>query len=193
MQAINIRHCVPGDEIALSVIGQATFLDAFAGVLSGKDIIGHCLRQHSREKYAAWLHDSESAVWIAEIEPGQAPVGYLVLTKPDLPLADITSSDAEVKRVYLLNRFRGAGLGRRLMWEAERFATSRGVRRLLVGVYSRNDAAISFYEKLGYRRVGERSFTVGDGTYHDYILALALGKQAELFQGSSSTSTSNPG
>lgn len=176
MQSITIRRCAPGDEVALSIVGQASFLDTFAGVLSGKDILGHCVRQHSSEKYEAWLQDAASAVWIAEIAPGAAPVGYLVLTKPDLPLADMSPQDAEVKRIYLLNRFRGGGLGRRLMQEAEAHARSQGIRRLLLGVYSGNAAAISFYEKLGYRRVGERSFTVGDSTYHDFILSLGLAK-----------------
>jgi ribosomal protein S18 acetylase RimI-like enzyme len=175
MQPIKIRRCVAGDEVALSIVGQATFLDAFAGVLAGKDILGHCVRQHSSEKYAGWLRDPASAVWIAEVESGQAPIGYLVLRKPDLPLSDISPEDAEVKRVYLLSRFRGAGVGRRLMLEAETYARAQGIRRLLLGVYSGNDAAISFYEKLGYKRVGERSFEVGDNTYHDFILALELG------------------
>jgi ribosomal protein S18 acetylase RimI-like enzyme len=176
MQPINIRRCALGDEVALSIVGQASFLDTFAGILSGKDILGHCVRQHSSEKYAAWLQDIASAVWIAEVEPGQAPVGYLVLTKPDLPLSAVSPADAEVKRVYLLNRFRGAGLGRRLMLEAETHARTRGVRRLLLGVYSGNSAAISFYERLGYKRIGERSFAVGENTYHDFILALELRK-----------------
>jgi len=176
MQPITIRRCVPGEEVALSIVGQATFLDAFAGVLSGNDIVGHCVRQHSSQKYAEWLRDPDSAIWIAEIEPDRAPGGYLVLTKPDLPLTDITASDTEVKRVYLLSRFRGTGLGKRLMQEAEAFARSRALRRLLLGVYSRNNRAISFYEKLGYKRVGERPFTVGDSTYHDYIFALSLTK-----------------
>jgi ribosomal protein S18 acetylase RimI-like enzyme len=176
MQPITIRRCVPGDEIALSIVGQASFLDTFAGILSGKDILGHCVKQHSSEKYAAWLQDIASAVWIAEVDPGQAPVGYLVLTKPDLPLVDISPDDAEVKRVYLLSRFRGAGLGRRLMLEAQKHARTRGVRRLLLGVYSGNSAAISFYERLGYQRAGERSFAVGENSYHDFILALELGK-----------------
>jgi ribosomal protein S18 acetylase RimI-like enzyme len=176
MQPITIRRCVPGDEIALSIVGQATFLDTFAGVLAGKDIIGHCTRQHSSQKYGAWLRDPDSAAWIAEVEPGQGPVGYLVLTKPDLPLSDVSLDDAEVKRVYILSRFRGAGLGRCLMQAAEMHARSRGIRRLLLGVYSGNKAAISFYERLGYERVGERSFRVGDNIYHDFILALPLGK-----------------
>lgn len=176
MQPITIRRCGSGDEIALSIVGQASFLDTFAGILSGRDILGHCVRQHSSEKYADWLRNPASAAWIAEVEPGQAPVGYLVLTKPDLPMADVSPDDAEVKRVYLLSRFRGAGLGRRLMLEAETYARAHGVRRLLLGVYSGNGAAISFYERLGYKRVGERSFKVGDNTYHDFILALSLVK-----------------
>src|SRR5262245_44821132 len=176
MQPITIRRCEPGDEIALSIVGQASFLDTFAGVLSGKDILGHCVREHSNGKYARWLADPDSAAWIAEVEPGQAPVGYLVLTKPDLPLSDISLNDAEVKRVYILSRFRGAGLGRRLMQEAGFYAQSRGIRRLLLGVYSGNSGAISFYEKLGYQRVGERSFRVGDNIYNDFILALPLGR-----------------
>ena len=174
MSSAITRRCVPGDELALSIVAQAAFLEAFAGVISGQDIIAHCQRQHSKDKYEAWLRDPGSAVWIAEVEPGQAPVGYLVLTIPDLPLTDIAPSDLEVKRVYLLHRFQGAGIGARLMKEATDYAMSRGTRRLLLGVYSRNAAAIAFYERLGYQRLGTRCFKVGENVYHDLILGLVL-------------------
>ncbi len=96
-------------------MGQATFLEAFAGVISGQDILAHCRQQHAVDKYAAWLRDAASAVWLAETEPGRAPVGYLVLTTPDLPLPDLGPADAEVKRIYLFHRFQGQGMGRLLM------------------------------------------------------------------------------
>ncbi len=169
-----VRLCQAGDETALSLVGQATFLEAFAGIIPGGNVVGHCLRQHAVGKYRAWLADPETRIWMAEIEPGAAPVGYLVLTKPDLPVADAGPGDAEVKRVYVLHRFQGAGIGAALMAEARRHAVAHGRRRLLLGVYSRNETAIRFYQKLGYTRVGERSFQVGDGTYHDFILGLAL-------------------
>ena len=110
-----VRRCIAGDEFALSLVGRAAFLEAFAGEISGRDILAHCEHQHAREKYAAWLSDARSAAWIAEVEPGGAPVGYLVVTTPDLPLDDIAPSDLEVKRVYLLHRFQGRGIGARLM------------------------------------------------------------------------------
>ena len=169
-----IRPCVPGDESALALIGQATFLETFAGILPGPDIVAHCRRQHAEEKYAAWLSDARTFAWLAEAEPGRAPIGFLVLTAPDLPLADLSDRDLEIKRVYLLRRFQGVGLGARLMHTASAKARELGSRRLLLGVYSGNETAIGFYERLGYRRVGERSFVVGSLTCRDYILGLSL-------------------
>ncbi|HVZ64256.1 MAG TPA: GNAT family N-acetyltransferase [Lacunisphaera sp.] len=170
---ITIRRCAAGDEHVLSLVAQAAFLEAFAGEISGQDLIAHCQRQHSAEKYAAWLQDGHTAIWIAEVAPGRAPVGYLVLTTPDLPLPDIGPHDVEVKRVYLLHRFQGNGVGALLMHEARDHAAAHGCRRLLLGVYGKNEAAIGFYERLGYRRVGTRPFKVGENVYQDLILALA--------------------
>lgn len=168
---IAIRKCRPGDEGALALVGQASFLETFAGMIDGQDVLGHCRREHAVEKYRAWLDDGRTAIWLAEAEPGAAPVGYLVLTAPDLPRAEVRPGDLEVKRVYLLHRFQGAGIGRRLMEEARRHAAAQGAERLLLGVYSGNAAAIAFYERLGYRKIGTREFRVGRNGYHDFILA----------------------
>ena len=171
MSPITIRPASPGDEIALALVGQASFLEAFAGVLPGRDLMSHCLKQHAVEKYAAWLQDPATSVWLAEVDPGGAPVGYLVLTTPDLPLPDLGPGDTEIKRVYLLHRFQGEGLGTRLMDAAHRQAAAAGKRRLLLGVYSQNASAVAFYERLGYRKIGRRSFTVGSLTCEDFIMS----------------------
>jgi len=174
MPPLSIRSCVLGDERALSIVGQATFLEAFAGIVSGRDVLAHCARQHAPEKYTAWLRDPASRVWLAEVEPGRAPVGYLVLTTPDLPLPDVGPQDTEIKRVYILHRFQGQGIGARLMREAQAHALANGFTRLLLGVYSGNAAAIGFYEKLGYRKIGRRSFKVGENIYEDFILGFLV-------------------
>lgn len=167
-----IRRCVPGDEGALSLVGQASFLEAFAGVLDGGDVVAHCTKQHSVENYRAWLSDPRTSIWIAEV--ARCPVGYLVLTTPDLPLPDVGPSDLEVKRVYLLHRFQREGVGARLMEKARTHAQNLGMKRLLLGVYAENKRAIAFYERLGYVVVGARDFRVGEHTYHDLVLSLPL-------------------
>ncbi len=175
----SIRVAVPGDEAALALVGQASFLEAFAGVIPGGDLMSHCLRQHAAGKYAAWLRDPVTHVWLAEVEPGRAPVGYLVLTTPDLPLPDLGPADAEVKRVYILHRFQGQRLGARLMETATLHAAAHGIRRLLLGVYSKNDSAVGFYEKLGYRKVGRRSFKVGERMCEDFVMARRLAPEPD--------------
>ncbi|MCI4568579.1 GNAT family N-acetyltransferase [Lysobacter sp. CFH 32150] len=169
---IDIHACVPGDEQALALLGQATFLETFAGILAGGDILAHCLVQHAPDIYRQWLVDEHYRLWIANVR--QAPVGYLALTPPALPIADPRDDDLEVKRIYLLHRFHGAGIGRRLMDAAIAHARQRGCRRLLLGVYAGNRDAIAFYERMGYRHVGERRFRVGGNEYDDVVLALDL-------------------
>ena len=170
----HIRLCTPGDEFALSLLGQATFLESFAGMLDGADILAHCASKHSLAVYQRWLQSEDVSIWIAEIEPGNAPVGYLVLTPPDLPIADPRTDDREIKRIYLLHPFQGSGLGKRLMQEAFAHVRQQGCRRVLLGVFSRNTNAIAFYQRLGFVNVGDRIFKVGNTDCSDIVLALTL-------------------
>jgi diamine N-acetyltransferase len=169
-----IRSCAAGDEHALALLGQATFLESFAGVLNGADIVAHCTTQHSPEIYRAWLADPRARLWIAEIEPHGAPVGYLVLAPAKLPLPDLKNDDLEIKRIYLLQRVQGTGLGKGLMMEAVNYARQARRPRLLLGVYGGNDRAIGFYRRHGFRPMGERRFLVGNTYYDDLILGLDL-------------------
>jgi len=168
-----LREAGPGDAEALALAGSATFLETFAGVLPGTDIIAHCLREHSAERYRRWLGDAHSALWLVEAEQGGAPVGYAVLTRPDLPLA-VGETDVEVKRIYLLGRYHGGGAGAALMEAAVAKARRDGMERLLLGVYKGNARAIAFYAKQGFQLVGERTFRVGGSDYEDVVLARPL-------------------
>ena len=169
-----VRTCTTDDDEALSLLGQATFLESFAGTLNGHDILAHCVRAHAASVYRAWLADERYRIWIALAQPGLAPVGFAVLAPSDLPVPDAAPGELEVKRIYLLNRFQGSGLGRRLMTLAIEHARALGARRLLLGVYSENPAAIAFYRRLGFETIGHRPFTVGATVCDDYVMSLPL-------------------
>ncbi|MEC5159281.1 diamine N-acetyltransferase [Janthinobacterium sp. CG_23.3] len=170
--AIQIRACKGGDETALALVGQATFLEAFAGILDGADIIAHCARQHDVGLYRAWLAEPAMRLWLADAMPGGAPVGYLVLSPSTLAVAAPRADDLEIKRVYLLHRFHGQRIGKRLMDAALAHARERGARRVLLGVYAENHDALAFYRRCGFEQVGTRTFRVGATDYHDAILGL---------------------
>ena len=168
-----VRRAELGDEEALSLVGQATFLETFAGVLDGTAIVSHCVAAHAPKRYRRWLEDPFCALWLARANDGRAPVGYAVLAPPDLPGAD-HAHDLELKRIYLLGRFQGGGLGRQLMASAISHACAVGARRLLLGVYAGNASAIAFYARHGFNQVATRQFNVGGRAYDDCVLGLGL-------------------
>jgi diamine N-acetyltransferase len=163
-----LRDGAPGDEHALSLVGAASFLEAFAGTIEGPDILAHCRYQHAPEKYAAWLAASDSRLCLAEVK--HAPVGYALLTPPDLPIPT-KADDIELKRIYLLHRFQSLGIGAELMDWSITTARSLGKRRLLLGVYAKNELAIAFYRRQHFTPAGTREFTIGTTTFFDYLFA----------------------
>lgn len=116
------------------------------------------------------LAQPETHACIAEVKG--APVGYALVCPPDLPVPT-SPDDIELKRIYLLHRFQGSGIGAALMdWSIEK-AQAMGKRRLLLGVNAENKA-VEFYLSQGFERVGTRKFQVGDTLCDDLILARTL-------------------
>jgi ribosomal protein S18 acetylase RimI-like enzyme len=142
--------------------------------LGGAEIVRHCATAHSVETYRNWLDDPDCQLWIAEVAAGNAPVGFMVVAPAQLPMADLSDADLELKRIYILSRFHGGGLGKRFVQAAASHARSRKAQRLLLGVYAKNHAAIGFYERSGFAKVGTRVFNVGGKEYDDYIMGMAL-------------------
>lgn len=168
-----IRPCGPADAAALALVGQATFLETYADVLPAADILTHCRHQHDEAVYSAWLDRADHRLWTAELAGTGVAVGYAVVCPPDLPVA-VGPSDRELKRIYLLSKFQGGGIGARLMAAAVEAARASGAARLLLGVYGENHAAIGFYARQGFAVAGVRKFQVGANTYDDLVLARDL-------------------
>lgn len=162
-----LRPCGPGSEEKLALVGAASFLETFAGFLPGEDILAHCRNQHSAKKYAAMLAQPETHACIAEVK--NAPVGYAVVCPPDLPVP-VGPDDLELKRIYLLHRFQGSGIGAALMQWSIETARAMGKRRLLLGVNAENNA-IAFYRRQGFEDAGTRKFQVGNTLCDDLIMA----------------------
>src|SRR3546814_16217020 len=77
-------------------------------VLDGADIVAHCLKHNTPAAFADWIDDPDSAVAVVEAIPGGAPLGYMLLTAPDLPI-ETGTQDTELKRIYPLSSWHGAG------------------------------------------------------------------------------------
>ena len=162
-----IREAGAGDAARLSLVANATFLETFAGMIDGDALVAHCEIRHAPD-YIAGLLDGGVRGWLAELDG--APVGYALLTEPELDAA--APGDIELKKIYVLSRFYGSGLARRLFDAA--LAASEGCKRMLLGVKVDNLRAVAFYHKQGFKQIGTRQFEVGGKYYDDIVFARAI-------------------
>ena len=77
---------------------------------------------------------------------------YIVLTVDDFPVAtcrfyELDECRAMIGRVVVLSEYRGMGLGRRTVLEAEKWLKEKGYS---VAVIESRDVAVEFYKKIGY-------------------------------------------
>ncbi|GAB6188093.1 hypothetical protein JCM17478_35950 [Thermopirellula anaerolimosa] len=71
-------------------------------------------------------------------------------------------TEADGVRITLLSvmpQYQGRGFGTAMVRQAESFATDRGAQALLVATSAENTGAVSFYQRMGFRRIVEQSIT----------------------------------
>jgi ribosomal protein S18 acetylase RimI-like enzyme len=72
-------------------------------------------------------------------------------------LRKIDNHTVKLRQMAVLNGLQGKGIGRAILQFAENIARDRGFRKM--NMHAR-EIAIGFYEKLGYKKVGERFIEV---------------------------------
>lgn len=175
VETVTLRRATADDAAALALVGAATFLEAFTWMLPGADIVAHAAKNHTAVAYAEYLSKPDTRITLA-VAGEDAPVGYAMLTAPELPSFEVLPTDIELKRIYLFSRFRSAPVtgsslrpGHALMEAAITDAQAMGRRRLLLGTHAGNLRAIAFYQRNGFVEAGARTFQVGTQTCCDLI------------------------
>ncbi len=173
MTTWRLRRASPMDAPAVALVAGASFLETFAGILDGADILSHLAIKSSPERLAAWAADPACVLTLAEHPVGGAPIGYTLLTPPE-DVGVTGPGDIELRRIYTLSTARGTGLGAALMAQAIADAHDLGSIRMLLGVFAGNHRARAFYERQGFAIVAERRFKVGATLHDDMVYARTI-------------------
>jgi len=84
------------------------------------------------------------------------------------------SNAVELHRIYILERAKGKAIGGKLLNRCFGTARAKGYETLWLGVWERNAAALKFYEKIGFTKVGELQFPYGETVGTNFVLKIEL-------------------
>jgi len=167
-----IRRGEARDAAALAELGARTFSDTFLADNDPADIAAFLAETFSAEKQAAELADASTDYLVAE-EAGVL-VGYAMLHRGEAPACVAAKTPIEIARLYVARAQLGRGTGEALMARCVEDARKVGHDVVWLGVWERNARAIRFYERWGFRPVGEHVFVVGKDPQNDLVMRRAL-------------------
>jgi GNAT superfamily N-acetyltransferase len=108
--------------------------------------------REDREKFIEEYFAMGQGLWLARVEEELAGcVGLRRLPRPDA-LEPEGVKCAEIKRMYVKEKFRGRGLAARLLEALENFAREAGYARIYLDTASEMVAAARLYRRNGYER-----------------------------------------
>ncbi len=165
------RLATAADGAALADMGRRCFVETFAPHFPAGDMAIHLERMFGPTGLAEELKDPAYRVRVAE-EDGEA-AAYLKLAPMTLPIPH--EPDAlEIKQLYVLEPWQGAGVAAALMDWAVGRARADGAPAIYLSVWEHGARAIAFYRRQGFETVGVAPFVLGTRTYQDPVMRLAL-------------------
>ncbi|HEX9386076.1 MAG TPA: GNAT family N-acetyltransferase [Anaerolineales bacterium] len=169
---MNIRYGTTEDAKMLSELGARTFYETFAKDNTPENMDAHLKRSFSPEIQFNELSQPDIIFLIAESE--NVPIGYAQLILNSRDEAIQGTKPLEIRRIYASQEHLGEGVGKELMQATINEARQRGCDGVWLGVWEKNQRAIDFYKKWGFREVGTHVFSVGNDPQNDFVMKLEL-------------------
>lgn len=164
----DIKKCTAEDVGEICGVAVKTFCETFEAVNDPETIRTYLEKAFSVEKMYRELKDPNSDFFL--LYSNGVVAGYLKLNEAESQTEINDVSSLEIERIYVLDKFQGKGFGRLLMQKALVTAAERKKEYVWLGVWEKNEKAITFYEKNGFYKIGSHSFLLGNEAQNDYIM-----------------------
>lgn len=164
--------CKPSDVEQLRDISIETFVDTFKDQNTEENLNEYLERAYSIEQLTSEINQVGTDFYF--LEDSGIIVGYLKINIDDAQSEKEHPLALEVERIYVLPQHKRKGYGKLLLEFAYLRAKELNRTGIWLGVWEHNYNALAFYKKMGFQRVGEHTFIMGDDAQVDYIMLKEL-------------------
>lgn len=167
------RDATIQDAAAIGAFLQERFAATFGHLYPPADLAAFNARSYTPAAISAALADPACADRL--VVAGETILAVAQIGPMGLPLdAPATEHAYELKRLYLADSVKGAGVADSLMAWATARAAAYGARALYLSVWSENYRAQRFYARHGFQKCGAYLFPVGETLDDEWILRVDL-------------------
>jgi ribosomal protein S18 acetylase RimI-like enzyme len=171
---VDVRTATTADLAELADVAARTFPLACPPGATPDNIAAFIAENLSAQRFGAYLDDPDRTVLTARIDDRIVGYAMLIFGVPedddDVARAVPQRPAVELSKMYVLPDGRGAGVSAALMTEAVEHARRLGSACVWLGVNQQNARAQRFYAKHGFTVAGTKTFRLGAGIEHDYVL-----------------------
>jgi len=166
-----LRAATPEDAPALAELKlrtfRETFLEDFAIPYPPDDLAIFEAASYAPDAVARELADPAKRAWV--VSRDDTLIGYLHVGPCKLPHPDVTPTSGEIYQIYVSRATQGTGIGKLLLDTALEELPKLYPGPIWLGVWSQNLRAQAVYQKIGFSKVGNYQFPVGDWRDDEFI------------------------
>ena len=180
MLEVKIRKCDISDLVILRQIAYQTFDETFRHLNTPENMKAYLDKAFDLAKLQQELSNQFSAFFFLFTE--NQLVGYLKVNQNQAQTDLQDPKSLEIERIYVKQEFKGKGLGRILIDKGIEVAKENNKEYVWLGVWEKNQAAIAFYKKMGFREVDTHHFVMGEEKQTDFIMRKDLNQQGDILK-----------
>lgn len=151
----------------LQQVARKSFIETFAEYNSESDLNTYLNNNLGINQLTKEIENQNSQFYL--IYQNHAPIAYLKLNICSAQTENRGNEYIEIERIYILKEHKGKGIGQELMKLAEQIGAEMGKTKIWLGVWEKNQEAIHFYTKMGFKQHGEHIFVLGEDKQTDLI------------------------
>ncbi|MDX1653510.1 MAG: GNAT family N-acetyltransferase [Brumimicrobium sp.] len=172
MGTVAIHRANREDLKDLQSVSRTTFKESFGEQNTAEDMEKYLREKFSEEQLLLELDNPNSAFYLATLD--EDVVGYLKLNTGQAQTELKDDSGLEIERIYVLNKFIGKGIGKQLFKQTLDIARQKKSHFIWLGVWEKNERALTFYHKNGFVEFDKHIFVLGDDHQTDILMKLEL-------------------
>ena len=170
--SITVRLATNDDAETIADISRKTFYDTFAPFNTPEDMDLFMREQFTKESLMEEVKYPSNLFYLAY--DGDQLAGYVKLREHKFSRDPDIRNSLEIARIYSTINMLGKGVGKKLMQLTIDLAVEKKKKMIWLAVWEKNQRAINFYTKWGFKIFDRQVFLLGTDVQNDWVMRKTL-------------------